>query len=172
MESKVGPLAALLVRVQGGDCFRCLTSQDIIAAIPCTIPPHPATALLFARIACNVAWNGYASACEVLREAGAVPVIVEALRRWPATGSDEDTEVHARACETICRLAEFGLGPVHAALRSVPDLQPLLADLAVPGKASRAKTQDYAIRALTCISDLSREDKVRCRLLCLILIDS
>ena len=59
--------------------------------------------------------------CDYIMEAGAIPVIFDQLRRWPA-----EAMVVRWACVALFNLAFAGSAAVKSAMRSVPDCEALL----------------------------------------------
>ncbi len=97
------------------------TVADIQSAIALTEPAHAETAEWFCGFMIQPSFRLKSAGCDVIMEAGAIPVIFDQLRRWPA-----EANVVKYACIALLNLAIHGSAAVKSAMRSVPDCEALL----------------------------------------------
>jgi hypothetical protein len=108
-------------RSNGHDKARTITVGDVTIAIVCTLPKDARTANKF----CYFMWNiaGYANSpgCDVILQAGGIPVLFDCLRSWPAV-----KPVVEYACWALHYLTVYGSTTVKLAMRNVPNCEALL----------------------------------------------
>lgn len=122
-----------------------ISEIQISAAIECTRPPSVASCAAFCRFVQAIADAGMAIACHRLMKTGAIPVIVEALRRWPS-----NQEAVGSTCCALWSLLYFsvhvapGRRPrpgelpfseheVHASMQKVPGIEETLRSVVSSG---------------------------------------
>ena len=127
-QAKRPMLAALIVRSCSEEGAAAITAEDIAAAILCTLPPRPDTAEMFSAFIWNVAADAGPAGCHVVKAAGAIPVLLQALRLWPT----EDKVVHATT-RALFWLCHYGSDDVRSAVRDVSDSVSLLKSVASSG---------------------------------------
>ncbi len=119
----------LLARISSvdGEGAETITVDDVALAIDCTAPPDVETAELFNEFIKLVASWAKASGCDVVLQAGGIPVIFHSLRAWP-----EESHVLMQASFALHHLARHGSSEVKAAMLNNSDCQDLLT--AIPTK--------------------------------------
>ncbi len=139
-------------------CTRCdskagaltITEADIRSAIAITVrePANPEVSNVFCRFIQRPSHHLKADGCDVIMDAGAIPVIFDQLRRWPA-----HADVVRRAGIALSNLTIEGSAAVKSAMRSVPAYEALL-------RAARASGLDvhngrqYAAEVLVTLDKL------------------
>ena len=98
-----------------------ITVADIRSAVACTEPAYAETADWFCVFVTYPSFHLKSAGCDLIMEAGAIAVIFDQLRRWPA-----EATVVLQACVALFNLALFGSAAVKSAMRSVPDCEALL----------------------------------------------
>ncbi len=122
----------LLARISDadGEGAETITVDDVALAIDCAAPPDVETAELFnefIKLVASWANPAKASGCDVVLQAGGIPVIFHSLRAWP-----EDCNVLTQASFALNHLARHGSSEVKAAMLNNSDCQNLLT--AIPTK--------------------------------------
>ena len=120
-QDKVDTLIKLRVRAGTEADAHTITVADIRSAIACTEPAHAETAERFCSFMKCPSFHLKSAGCDLIMEAGAIPVIFDQLRRWPA-----EAIVVGHACIALFNLAAIGSAAVKSAMRSVPDCEALL----------------------------------------------
>ena len=120
-QAKMATLKELYDRASTEAGARTITVADIRSAVACTEPTHAETADWFCAFMAHPSFHLKSAGCDVIMEAGAIPVIFDQLRRWPA----EELVVES-ACVALFNLAFNGSAAVKSAMRSVPDCEALL----------------------------------------------
>jgi hypothetical protein len=112
-QTKLAKLNNFTKRGIKGD--RTLSKVDIAVAIMCTQPPDPATAQEFCDFIGYFAWNPGPAACgcTIILEAGGVPAIADALRRWPTL-----RRMVYESCAALMQLSNNGSESVRCACYS------------------------------------------------------
>ncbi len=109
-------------------CRNGLSVSEIAECVACTSPPNQEKANLFCVFVFSlVIWKS-APACDWLFDAGAIPVVVDMLRRYSAV-----KEVVQSGCVALHYLAKSGSALAKLALESIPDCVPLLRTAAASG---------------------------------------
>ena len=143
LQAKVATLKALDKRASTKAGARTITVADIRSAVACSEPAHAETGKWLCRFMLNSVLHLKSAGCDLIMEAGAIPVIFEQLRRWPA-----EANIVKFACMALFNLSYHGSAAVKLAMRSVPDCEALL-------RAARASGldvhngQQFAAVALT-----------------------
>lgn len=127
-QAKRPMLAELIVRSCSEEGAAAITLEDVAGAIPCTLPPQPDTAEMFSAFIWNVAADAGPAGCDVVNAGGAIPVLLEALRRWPT----EDKVVHTTT-RALFWLCHYGSSSVRSAVLDVPDSVSLLQNVVSSG---------------------------------------
>ena len=123
MQSKLAKLEQYCDRINSGDSAAAcaMTVADVIDGIACVMPKDERTAEQFCAFVGHIAYWAGSSGCDVILQAGGIPVVFDCLRSWPC-----EEDVVFCACCTLSRLARFGSATVKSAMRSVPDCEALL----------------------------------------------
>ena len=145
-QAKVATLKELFDRASTEAGARTITVADIRSAIACTEPAHAETGHWFCYFMIRPSFHLKSAGCDLIMEAGAIPIIFDQLRRWPA-----EAKVVKSACIALNNLTLFGSAAVKSAMRSVPDCEALL-------RAARASglelCDDGTSRATDVLTDL------------------
>ena len=128
LQAKVAALKELRERASTEASARTITVANIRSAVACTEPAHADTAEWLCRFMCRLPSCLKSAGCDLIMEAGAIPVIFDQLRRWPA-----EANVVVVACIALNNLAMLGSAAVKSAMRSVPDCEALLRAARVSG---------------------------------------
>ena len=123
---------------------RTITVADIRSAVACTEPAHAETAEWFCRFMLKPSFHLNSAGCDLIMEAGAISVIFDQLRRWPA-----EAEVMRNACIALFNLANTGSAAVKSAMRSVRDYEALLRAARASGLELRDNGTSRATDVLT-----------------------
>ena len=137
-QAKVATLKELHDRASTEAGARTITVADIRSAITLTEPAHAETGNWFCYFIKSPPFHLKSAGCDLIMEAGAIPVIFDQLRRWPA-----EAKVVKRACAALLSLALYGSAAVKSAMRIVPDCEALL-------KAARASGLDVLSNGRQC----------------------
>ena len=121
MQAKLSFLREEAKKADSAASARAVTVAVIERATACTKPDDAKTAKVYCELLARVSGFAESSGCDVIMSAGAIPVIVSFLARWPA-----DEEVVINACSALHSLAYCGSETVKAAMRSVPRIGELL----------------------------------------------
>ena len=100
---------------------RSIQVTDVREAIMCANTIDADVAAVFCRFVHNTARNGGIFGCDVLHEAGAVPVVFDLLRYWSS-----ERKVVFQSCAALWNLAWFASPTVKAAMLAVSDCEALL----------------------------------------------
>jgi Na+-transporting methylmalonyl-CoA/oxaloacetate decarboxylase gamma subunit len=103
---------------------RNVTVANIRTAIACTIPEHAESAFWFCSFMQLPSHLLNSAGCDLIMEAGVIPVIFHQLRQWP-----NEANVVTNACVALSSLAltdHTSSAAVKSAMRSVPDCEALL----------------------------------------------
>ena len=121
LQAKVATLIKLHNRASTEAGARTITVADIRSAAALTEPAHAETAEEFCYFMTCPSFHLKSAGCDLIMEAGAIPVIFDHLRRWPAAA-----DVVKCACIALNNLASVGSAVVKSAMRSVPNCEALL----------------------------------------------
>ena len=100
---------------------RAITVADVIDVIACIMLKDKHTAEKFCYFMWSIAYYAESPGCDVILQAGGIPVLFDCLRSWP-----RERAVVWHACGALYRIAVFGSEIVKSAMRSVPDCEALL----------------------------------------------
>ena len=127
MQSKLAKLEQYCDRIStrsdrsGFAAARAITVADVIDGIACVMPKDKRTAEKFCNFMGLIALFAESSGCDVILQAGGIPVLFDCLRSWP-----REKDVVFCACYASNYLAGHGSETVKSAMRSVPDCEALL----------------------------------------------
>ncbi len=124
MQNDSAKLQRYCDRIKRGDSAAAalaITVADVIDGIACVMPKDMWAARKFCDFMWLIAIYARSSGCDVILEAGAIPVVFGFLRSWP-----RERVVVEIACGALFRIAVFGSEIVKSAMRSVPDCEALL----------------------------------------------
>jgi hypothetical protein len=125
MQSKLAKLQQYFDRIDESGyktaAARAITVADVIDCIACVMPKDKHTAHKFCNFMWLIAFWAESSGCDVILQAGGIPVLFDCLRSWPG-----EEDVVSYACCASYRLAGYGSETVKSAMRSVPDCEALL----------------------------------------------
>ena len=125
MQSKLAKLEQYCDRIDtSGDSAAAaceITVADVIDGIACVMPKDMRTAEKFCYFMQRIARWAESSGCDVILQAGGIPVLFDCLRSWPG-----EKDVVNLACQASHNLAAYGSKAVKSAMRSVPDCEALL----------------------------------------------
>ncbi len=144
LQAKVTTLKALDKRASTKAGARTITLADIRSAVTLTEPAHAETGHWFCYFMQSPSFHLKSAGCDLIMEAGAIPVIFDHLRRWPAAA-----DVVKNACIALSNLVFFGSAAVKSAMRSVPDCEALLRAARASGLELRDNGTSIATDALT-----------------------
>ena len=100
---------------------RDITVADVIDGIACVMPKDKRTADKFCHFIGLIAYWAKSSGCDVILQAGGIPVLFDCLRSWP-----REKGVVTWVCLSLTSLAGWGSDTVQSAMRGVPDCEALL----------------------------------------------
>ncbi len=125
LQSELAKLQQYCARIKKrGDsaaAARAITVADVIDGIACVMPNDQLTALQFCEFMRLIAFWAGSSGCDVILQAGGIPVVFDCLRSWPC-----EKDVVTTACASSSFLTLYGSETVKSAMRSVPDCEALL----------------------------------------------
>ncbi len=97
---------------------KAMTARDLAEIVPML---STASAGRFCEILRNIAWHAEAPGCEVIRQAGVLPLLFALLTRHIA-----EQDVVFLACRALYLIAYYGSPDVKAAMGVVPDFVSIL----------------------------------------------
>jgi hypothetical protein len=124
MQSKLAKLQQYCDRINNGVAARAITVADVadvIDVIACIMLKDKHTAEKFCYFMWSIAYYAESPGCDVILQAGGIPVLFDCLRSWP-----REKDVVSYACWASSCLADWGSETVNSAMRSVPDCEALL----------------------------------------------
>lgn len=121
MQTKLGRLDEYRASSWGEDRATLITVVDVMDAIACTLPKDERTTAKFCDFMFHVAHYAKSAGCDVILQAGGIPVLFDGLRLWPSV-----KDVVYLACLALNWLANQGSAPVKSAMRSILDCEALL----------------------------------------------
>ena len=116
-QAKLYTLKQLLKRVKK-TYESSMSSAQISEAIACVSPPNAATAAVFSKIMFWLVCTDCPIGCPLVVSSGALPILFECLRSWPA-----DQKTMNAACLALHWLVVDGSVDVKQAVRDVPDCE-------------------------------------------------
>ncbi len=150
-QAKLATLKELRKRADTEAGARTIEVADIRSAVALTEPAHAETAKWFCCFVVKLSLHSKSAGCDLIMDAGAIPVIFDQLRRWPAEASVVKT-----ACIALNNLALHGSAAVKSVMRSVPDCEALLR----AAQASRLELRDNGTsRAAETLTELQLASK-------------
>ena len=126
MQSKLAQLQQYCDRIGSSDATStaaacAITVADVIDGIACVMPKDKRTAEKFCLFLYLIASYAGPLGCDVILQAGGIPVLFDCLRSWP-----RERNVVNYASWALFWLVEYGSLAVKSAMRSVPDCEALL----------------------------------------------
>ncbi len=116
-------------QVRGGwDARDKLTIADFHEAIACTTPPHVVTSISFSDFIYLISISATPALCDMIRDAGVLPVLFDMLRRWPTT-----EKLLQPACAALFYLSKNGSYSFQSSMRDIPDCEAVLRSTAASG---------------------------------------
>ncbi len=121
MQRELARLQQYCDRTTSAAAARAITVADVIDSIACIMLKDKRTAQKFCIFMMCIALYAESSGCDVILEAGGIPVLFDCWRSWP-----REKDVVYCACDASRWLACKGSETVKSAMRSVPDCEALL----------------------------------------------
>ncbi len=118
---------------------------DVVDAIKCASSKDQRTAEKFCEFLWNIAYYAYSQGCDVILQAGGIPVLFDCIRAWP-----RERNVVWYACCASYFLALNGSITVKSAMRSVPGCEARLI-AAHKSKLAKFGHSSYATMALVAL---------------------
>ncbi len=107
-----------------------------------TEPAHAEVGAWFSSFLIRLPLHLKPTGCDLILEAGAIPVMFDQLRRWPASAL-----AVSNACLALANLASCGSAAVKSAMRSIPDYEALLRAARASG-LDACQGREWAVEAL------------------------
>jgi hypothetical protein len=114
-------LARMRDEARTRDGVRGFTTARIREAMVCITPLTPATAAVFCELMRNIGHNAQFQECRFVHEAGAIPILFDCLRLWPA-----NQQLVFQACLALGWVCSKSSAEVKKAVRDMPDCEALL----------------------------------------------